>query len=213
MADETEDSGVPVEFKDREAPRYDNGPPPPPAPAVARSEPRNRMQAASPPPPPPPPASAPEPFASDALDEHVAAAAEAQSAEDFASAAREKSNADEAIAARAATEKRNSDQAMAAKASSTAAQERDATLARQAQPVAAAPAPPTVADSGLAASGAVASTEAASTPPMRPATWLARVRRLRDSHRLTEARASLKEFHRTHPQYVIPPDLAPLLRE
>lgn len=49
--------------------------------------------------------------------------------------------------------------------------------------------------------------------PMKPSTWLARIRELRDAQRHAEARASLLEFHRRYPDFVIPSDLAPLLRE
>jgi hypothetical protein len=48
---------------------------------------------------------------------------------------------------------------------------------------------------------------------MRPATWLAHIRRLRDQQRRAEARASLLEFKRRYPDFVIPSDLAPLLRQ
>lgn len=49
--------------------------------------------------------------------------------------------------------------------------------------------------------------------PLKPSTWLARIRELRDAQRYAEARASLLEFHRRYPDFVIPSDLAPLLRE
>jgi hypothetical protein len=49
--------------------------------------------------------------------------------------------------------------------------------------------------------------------PMRPATWLAHIRSLRDQQRRAEARASLLEFKRRYPDFVIPSDLAPLLRQ
>ncbi len=48
---------------------------------------------------------------------------------------------------------------------------------------------------------------------MTPAAWLAKVRQLRSEGRLDEARNSLELFHRYYPQYVIPADLAPLLRQ
>ena len=49
--------------------------------------------------------------------------------------------------------------------------------------------------------------------PMKPATWLAQVRQLLAAHRTDEARARLKLFRKRYPNYVVPADLAPLLRE
>jgi hypothetical protein len=48
---------------------------------------------------------------------------------------------------------------------------------------------------------------------MKPATWLAEIRRLRDAGKLDEARARLVEFRRAYPTWVVPTDLAPLLSE
>jgi hypothetical protein len=48
---------------------------------------------------------------------------------------------------------------------------------------------------------------------MKPATWLAEVRRLRDAGQIELARAKLVEFRRAYPKWVIPTDLAPLLSE
>jgi hypothetical protein len=48
---------------------------------------------------------------------------------------------------------------------------------------------------------------------MKPATWLAEIRRLRDAGKLAEARARLVEFRRAYPTWVVPTDLAPLLSE
>ena len=50
----------------------------------------------------------------------------------------------------------------------------------------------------------------ADAPEVRAA-WLARVRELLDAGRIGEARASLVEFHRRHPQAELPPDLRALL--
>lgn len=50
----------------------------------------------------------------------------------------------------------------------------------------------------------------ADAPEVRAA-WLARVRELLDSGRIEEARASLAEFHRRHPQAELPADLRALL--
>ena len=48
---------------------------------------------------------------------------------------------------------------------------------------------------------------------MEQANWLAHVRQLRDDNRSAEAKTSLLEFHKRYPDFVIPSDLAPLLRE
>ncbi|ATD67839.1 hypothetical protein CNR27_10710 [Luteimonas chenhongjianii] len=50
----------------------------------------------------------------------------------------------------------------------------------------------------------------ADAPEVRAA-WLVRVRELLDAGRIAEARASLVEFHRRHPQSELPPDLRALL--
>src|SRR5690606_23198088 len=52
----------------------------------------------------------------------------------------------------------------------------------------------------------------ADSPAVREA-WLQRVRELRETGRLDEARASLREFVRRHPQAAVPDDLRPLLEE
>jgi len=52
----------------------------------------------------------------------------------------------------------------------------------------------------------------ADSPQVRDA-WLQRIRELRDSGALDEARASLREFVRRHPQAAVPDDLRPLLGE
>lgn len=50
----------------------------------------------------------------------------------------------------------------------------------------------------------------ADAPEVRAA-WLVRVRELLDAGRIAEAKASLVEFHRRHPQAELPPDLRALL--
>src|SRR5690606_21457903 len=52
----------------------------------------------------------------------------------------------------------------------------------------------------------------ADSPAVREA-WLQRIRELRETGRLDEARASLREFVRRHPQAAVPDDLRPLLEE
>lgn len=48
---------------------------------------------------------------------------------------------------------------------------------------------------------------------MTPARWLADIRALRDADRRAEAADSLRRFHQYYPQYAIPADLLPLMRE
>ena len=68
---------------------------------------------------------------------------------------------------------------------------------------------------GTTATGgaAAAQREGEATPPLRPATWLGEIRTLRDQGKITDARARLLEFRRQYPHWIIPTDLAPLLRE
>lgn len=49
--------------------------------------------------------------------------------------------------------------------------------------------------------------------PVQTGDWLAHIRRLRDQDRSAEAKASLLEFRKRYPDFAIPPDLAPLMRE
>ena len=55
--------------------------------------------------------------------------------------------------------------------------------------------------------------QAKPVPRLRPATWLAQVRALRDQGKTAQARVHLLEFRRQYPHWIIPTDLAPLLRE
>lgn len=197
MADQAEDSSVSVELKDRPTREYENAPPPassvaqtPPARSEAQAAPapaRTRARTVAPsaaPGAPPLPTAMPEPFAGDQLDEHVAASAEAGASADAMTASQ----------ARSAS---NEERALAAKAASaeTAAQATSMPQATGAAP----------------ATGALGNAQ--ETPRMKPARWLAHIRQLRDDDRLAEAKASLREFHERYPDFVIPSDLAPLLRE
>jgi hypothetical protein len=69
--------------------------------------------------------------------------------------------------------------------------------------------------SNAAAAGALARAEPAKTgaPLRKPGTWLADIRKLRDAGKIGEARASLVEFRKKYPKWVVPTDLAPLLSE
>ena len=186
MADHAEDSSVSVEFKEQPAREYDNSPPPPP-PAVANAAPvpRARVRTATPS-ATPPAAQMPEPFAGDPLDEHVAASAEAGASAD-------------AMAASPAMAASAEERAIAAKAAPTAAQARVA------------PNAPQVGFNAAPATGSLAAE--LELRHMEQANWLAHVRQLRDDNRSAEAKTSLLEFHKRYPDFVIPSDLAPLLRE
>jgi hypothetical protein len=146
-------------------------------------------------PPPPPPAA--EPYPADHLDEHVARdahlnAMDVQSAESTSVLTEEQKQRAEA---------------------SADAREREAGYAAKS-----AAAPPAAtggaADSDLSKVSAVGSLAAPrQQESMKPATWLAEIRRLRDAGKLDEARARLVEFRRAYPTWVVPTDLAPLLSE
>lgn len=170
-------------------------PPPPPAPLVQdrpaqpprapspqrREQAQTAASAAA-----PPPAAAPEPFAADALDEHVGSAAHANaaSAEAEGRAGEDK----EQYAAKAAAA-----QSAAAAAEPTRSRDERADL------------------DAASAVGGLAGPRAAA--PMKPASWIAEIRRLRDAGQIEAARARLVEFRRAYPQWVIPTDLAPLQSE
>lgn len=196
-ADESDDGSVAVEFKDGQPQAGSNAPAaeavaaePVAAPALAKpAQSRPRVASAIAPAAPPPaaapvPVPVPEAFSDDLLDEHVARRAERGA------------GAETAMAAAAVDAEASAGSGNAAKAMAGTARERAATQAR--------------------AVGVLSdATPAAAVPagPMKPATWLAHVRRLRDQQRPAEARASLLEFQRRYPDFVIPSDLAPLLRQ
>jgi hypothetical protein len=131
-------------------------------------------------------APAPEAFPEPGLDEHVAEASAADASAAEASAL-------EAFARR--TEARQAQAAKATAGNSTGA------------------AAPAVAAQARAERELSDLAGAAASPPMRPATWLVQIRELRDQGRTDEARARLLAFRRAYPHWVIPTDLAPLLRE
>jgi hypothetical protein len=60
--------------------------------------------------------------------------------------------------------------------------------------------------------GAVDQKDAAALPK-KPATWLADIRKLREQGKIEQARAALVEFRKKYPKWVIPTDLAPLLKQ
>ena len=226
VSDVAEDDSVQVELGTQPADAPFTPPPPPPMEAAKAKPPlaRFRQQAAQPArdtgaaaPAQAPPAAAPEAFAADQLDEHVAreAAAAQQAAAEQARAA------DSEMELKGFAERKER-QEMAKAAAANAAPP---------PPPPAAPAPATAAASSLdkisvqggradavggAAAGALARSEPAkteSTPLRKPGTWLADIRKLRDQGRIGEARASLVEFRKKYPKWVVPTDLAPLLSE
>jgi hypothetical protein len=220
MSDQADDSSVSVEFKE-EAPReFDNSGPPPP-PALAKVAPGARPQRQLDAPASAPAAPAPEPFALDKLDEHVADSAEAGASSNAMAAApivAEQESRDGYAAKSSAAERRaNVVGSAAAPPASMAADTRarsemaQAQLSRSdAQDRAA------VASGGAAAETSAAATGVLAAKPdsrlLKPIDWLNTIRRLRDDNHRAEAKASLIEFRRRYPYYSIPPDLAPLLR-
>lgn len=196
MSDQAEDASVAVEFKQERAVEADQpvaAMPAAPPPAETAAAPRraiagraNREPVASlspAPAPPPPPPPEPQAFSEDALDEHVAARPESRA--DSGAAA----NLGAAASAPSPVVADSADRSAMAKSSAEAS-------------VAA----PSAQSGGLLA-------RERQQGPMKPANWLAEIRELRDARRTAEARQSLLEFRRRYPAYVIPSDLAPLLRE
>ena len=196
VSDVADDEAVPVQFgSPAAAPAMEAAPPPP-------NQPQRRLPEATlankPLPvqvaPPAPPA-APEPYPADHLDEHVAREA----------------------AANAAAEVQALDSAQAMRSEE---KERDDQRDRAAAKSSAAPPPATAASSGYrdqsaagADAGALGGLARQDAAPMKPAPWLAEIRRLRDAGEIDAARARLVEFRRAYPKWVIPTDLAPLLSE
>lgn len=194
------DSAVVVELGEtrRDAPQPMPGPPPASGPAPARVQdnrlPAAKMVAAPPMPASAPPASASEPlsFPHDGLDEGAAARPEAApqiSGIDVASVESTTTLATEQLGKIESRQRKAADSNLAAQDAAGSARAQSADFA------------------GLVAP----STSPAG--PMKPATWLAQVRRLLAANRTDEARTSLKLFHKRYPNYVVPADLAPLLRE
>lgn len=187
MSDSADDSPVAVEFKQEPA-RETAAPAPAGSVAGLRAPPRKStarlaMPTAAPSGPPPP--TEPRAFAEDPLDEHVTARAGTRSEADAGA------NVEAMAAAPAVADSvGHLDSADMAKSS----------VAETSAPTA-----------NAQAMGATA--RARDQRRMQPADWLAEVRQLRDAQKTVEARASLLEFRRRYPGFVIPSDLAPLLRE
>lgn len=219
------DSAVVVELGEtrREPPQPMPGPPSAASPAQARIQSApptvasKALASAAQPAVAAPASDAPTAFPHDGLDEHVAARPEAQTQ----ALGRVASNVEAAAAMRAEqTDKLESRQRKSADAgqdspSAAVGRTPGAATALAARELAAAGAR---ADAGQAQesmadyAGLVVPPNPASGP-MKPATWLAQVRQLLAAHRTDEARASLKLFQKRYPNYVVPTDLAPLLRE
>ena len=190
MEDKAEDSAVSVELKDEQSSLPGNAPASSPALTSAMQAPAAQAQSAAPGAPPPPPApmtaASPESFASEHLDEHVTTSADvAASAEMVPPAA--------AVAGRSETASNAVEAAPAAKAAAESRMSQRATA------------------SDAAATGGLAMTP--ESGPMKPANWFAHIRQLQAQNRSAEAKASLLEFQKRYPNFVIPSDLAPLLRE
>lgn len=196
------DSAVVVELGEtrHDAPQPMPGPPPASAPAPARIQdnrvPAAKMVAAPPRPAPtsvaPARTSEPLSFPHDGLDEGAAARSEAApriSAIDAASMESTTILTAEQIGKVDARQRKAADANLAARDAAGSAREQSIGVAGSAAPA-------------TSASG-----------PMKPATWLAHVRQLLAFNRTEEARASLKLFHKRYPNFVVPADLAPLLRE
>ena len=195
------DSAVVVELGEtrRDVPQPMPGPPAATAPTAARNEgspaPMARTVAAPPMPAPATPAAASEPlsFPHDGLDEGVAARSEAApQVSRFGAASSAESSAvvaTEQLGKVESRQRKAADSNLAARDVAASAREQSADVAGFAAPA-------------TSASG-----------PMKPATWLAHVRQLLAANRTEDARASLKLFHKRYPNYVVPSDLALLLRE
>jgi Meckel syndrome type 1 protein len=203
VSDREEDDAVTVDLGEGRADAPASAPPPAP---TTSPQPTAKLQRRAPvrspaapaAPPPPPPALA-EPYPADHLDEHVARDAitpvDASSVESTTVFSQEQ---------KARAEIREREAGYAAKAATAPA------------PVAAEAAAGADSASGGAQANALGGLAAAprqEAAPMKPANWLQEIRRLRDAGRIAEARARLVEFRRAYPNWVIPTDLAPLLRE
>jgi hypothetical protein len=199
MSEQADDSTVSVELKDQLAAASAD------APAPTRSnnlpQPRERQTMTQPGAPAAPPApmttaAMPEPFAGEHLDEHVPSSERAAGGAD--SPMPEAGLVGHAEQASEALQSAPAAKAMAESAKSQRA-EVQSQLSRS--------------DAANAAVTAGALDKAADVGKMKPSNWLAHIRQLRDQDRTAEARASLIEFHQRYPDFVIPSDLAPLLRE
>ncbi len=202
QAAQAEDSAVSVDFKERAAAESDASPPPPPADAAAPER-RERTFSAAPRAArvgdEPASAPLPEAFAADALDEHVT------STEAGAAAASTPMAAAPAPAVAAAEAEQSKPYAAKSSVSAAAAQpvEAQAQLGRADKAQAN--------TASMSAEGGLSGL--AATRSLKPVNWLAEIRILRDADRQAEAKASLLEFRRRYPDYVIPSDLLPLLGE
>jgi len=188
MENAAEDSTISVELKDRQASEPGYAPAPPPAKTSASSTPVQKQTAAAPSAPPSAPTTAdlPDPFAGERPREQVAASADA-------GVGAETAPPPPAVAGRSEAFSSAAQAAPAAKAAA------EAQLSQRAMAT----------DAAAAADSAMTS----GSGPIKPANWLAHIRRLQDEGRSDEAKASLLEFQKHYPDFVIPSDLAPLLRE
>jgi hypothetical protein len=205
VSDREDDDAVPVDFGEYRADAPAMAPPPmekpaeQPAPRALPGRVLERAPAAASAPPPP----AAEPYPADHHDEHVARDA--------------LSNATQAQSAESTTVM-TEEQKRRAEATADTRERDDGYLSAKS---AAAPAAPPPATGGAAAGSDLSKVSVVGglaaprqeAEQMKPATWLAEIRRLRDAGKLAEARARLVEFRRAYPTWVVPTDLAPLLSE
>lgn len=195
-----ESAGTTVEFREQAAKPYDNSPPPAPAmpaPPLARTMP----VAPAAPPPPAAPATLPVVTAQgngaiNAIDVSSVESTTILTAEQIAKLPQDE-------AAKAAAGRR---EAEASARASGDAHERSAAQGAMADS-AAAPAPAQIGLNGFAVDPAKAEADF----QRRPSTWLAHIRELRDRGDDPAARASLQDFRKRYPDYLIPTDLTLLL--
>jgi hypothetical protein len=183
MQEMAEDSTISVGLEDRQASEADAAPAPSPAKSSALPEPAQNAYQAAPSAPPAPASAAPPEAFADERQELQVAGST------DAGASAETAPLPAEVAGRSEA---ISSAALAAPAAKAAAESQMSQRA-----AAAADAPAITSGSG----------------PMKPANWLAHIRRLLDEDRAAEAKASLVEFQKSYPDFVIPSDLAPLLRE
>ena len=199
VSDVADDEAVPVEFGSPAAAPALEAAPPPPKQEQPREPEATLFRKPAPAKIAAPAAPAPEPYPADHLDEHVARDA----------------------AANAAAELQALDSAQAMRSEEKEQDQRDRAAAAKSAAAPPPPPPATAASSGFSQSAAGADAGSAlgglatrqDAAPMKPATWLAEIRRLRDAGEIDAARARLVEFRRAYPKWVIPTDLAPLLSE
>ena len=225
-ATEADDDSVAVQFQSPAESASDAmasappppSPPPPPPPVLksTRSTPSRLQAKAAAPVAAPAPAPRPEPFAADA-DEHVVSAADVETA-DVATDAMAAPSAPAQTLAEASAQRQESAIANAASAmaeatgaQSAAASDR-AGVANVRAKAAAEQSSAATATVGAVGSGRQRG-ELSTQRIIEPEAWLTHIRKLRAEGKAGDARISLAQFRKAHPELPIPPDLRPLLPE